>query len=130
VKRLALLVVLLMTTGCASALDNAIHAANGAGQVTDHAHVTLSADTKRGYDLCLIMSTKTLALECVEQNRAQFAPAWSAYRALRHTWLSLAAMIQAAQAADGALPGGATVLLGKLAQAVSELQFALVEVQR
>jgi len=124
-RRLLLLLVLLMTTGCASALGNAIRASNAAGSVADHAHGVLLADTKRGYDACLGLDTKGEALVCIESNRASFAPSWQAYRTLRATWLDLTTLIQAALAGDGVLPAAAAILMGKLTQATGEMNGAL-----
>lgn len=124
-RRLAILLCMIMLTGCGSALDTAIRAANGAETVATHAHAVLVEDTRGAYDGCVARETRPEALACIEVVRQRYAPAWTAYRALRHTWLSLAALIQGAIAADGPMPAGYAILVGSLAQAVTELQAAI-----
>lgn len=129
-KRLALVMVLFMLTGCAHALDAAIVSANTAGQAADHAHRAIDTESRGAYGECERMDTRGEALQCVATVKRHYAPAWKAYRALRNVWLELVVLIQEAQADDAALPARSAVTLGKIAQAVVDLARVLVEVSR
>lgn len=121
-KRLALLVVLLCAwlLGCGTPRDNAVRVANSAASFMDTAEVMLAKRYDRELTGCVERAeTKLESSTCRAKVKRRFAVAWASHESARHSWLLLAATIEAADAGGSAPdPLELAKLLGRLAKSL------------
>jgi hypothetical protein len=125
-----IIAAVVVLCGCATVRDRAVAAMNGTATFADSAHDELKRVYKEALDACLELSdTKPKALACANDTDRRFDQAWSAYRAIRTSWLILSAVIHTADL-SGARPDEAELLkmLAELAGVVSEFRAALLKV--
>ena len=85
-------------------MKRATLAANSIAKFSEGAHEVLSGSYEAEQKECVRRNvTKEGALSCVVYVRSRYAPAWKAYRALRHTWLAVASIIESAKLMESGL---------------------------
>lgn len=101
VNALWLLVLVLLTTGCAGALDKAVIGVNVASATTREVNTSLASMHEAARDAAIEASASPAAAKlAVEQVHRRFDPAWRAYAALRSAVLAARVVVQAAQVAQ------------------------------
>lgn len=121
-RRLALLVVVLAAwfLGCGVPRDNAVRVANSAATFIDAAEGLLAKRYERELTGCVeLATTKRESSTCRAKVKRRYAVAWASHESARHSWLLLAATIEAADA-GGAPPDPAELakLLARLAKSL------------
>lgn len=96
---------LLFITGCASRLDGAIAAMNGAQVFLTQANETLAAAHRSARDAAVAAARdEAAALKSLAEVHGRYLIGWRGYEAVRLVWIGSAATIRAAQAIE--LAGG------------------------
>lgn len=101
----ALAVLLLIATGCASRLDGAVLALNGAQSFIAHANDALAASHRAARDAAADTAPDVeAARRALAEVHARYLIGWRGYEAVRMAWIATAATVRAAQAIE--LAGG------------------------